>query len=710
MNGLGDKLKSAGVKVPTTLPFKIETEPHLVEKSTHFCDNALIELNFNGKSTNPKHQYSVNDNVVDSILEKLESLDFVDMVYIPAELDKRDSILIQIDNHSLYCSTQKDRVLYVFGIEVTKTKVQLETVKIKNIFEINQGSQYSKTFNPHLQYLYYILDVKKAYMNYSDLETVGNNIPLSVIPIVFNSSDKMRKEDIYYVTQYLETKEFIELKSTDDQDDQHLYFYLEKYKLKALVSRNNNHIYIFNITLIQDGEQSEYSVRSNVFTISHGQSIVDNGIANQHLLNLCESLHCSNGSEMPKEECFATAKDFSIELNMKAPKNYTYQDNELINQLTKETLQLFQHKTNRNRAVLFSSSLKIKCSIHDTNFNVTDELMKDVNSKPKFEDFDSCFVKGSVFRITKGDQKTKRKVNQHLVHFLRANKVEKKEILPIISTPKFKFTPALTEYNFKNIILSGVAGVGKTHSYEKLINLIESGTNETELFKELINNQPFTSKVSKDRIEFITFHQNYSYEEFIEGFRPNQDNGISIEDGLFKEFVQKAQLDRERNYYFVIDEINRGNISKIFGELITLIEDSKRDELSARLPYSKQPFMIPKNLFIIGTMNITDQSISKIDIALRRRFIFINIEPNSNLVCEQFRDTFIDLNQFISNNLGDDYLIGHSYFMKCNDKNLNFILNHQIKPLLQDYFYGDKESLNEIEKILGLTKDKGLIK
>ena len=704
MNGLGDKFKSAGIKVPKTVPFKEKREPYLVEKSLKFCENASIELNFNGKSTNPKHQYSVNYSVVDSILEKIESLDYLDMVYIPAELDKRDSILIQIENYSLYCSTQKDRVLYVFGIEVTKTKVQLETLKIKNIFQINQGSQYGKTFNPHLQYLYYILDVKKTYMNYSDLETVGTNIPLAVIPIVFNSSDKMRKEDIYYVTQYLETKEFIELKSTDELEEQHLYFYLEKYKLKALVSRNNNHIYIFNITLIQDGEESEYSVKSSIFKISHGQSIVDNGIANQHLLNLCESLNCSNGNEMPTEQCFTTAKDFSIELNMKAPKNYTYQDNELIDKLTKETLQLFQHKTNRNRAVLFSSSLKIKCSIHDTNFNVTEELMKDVHSKPKPEDFDSCFVKGSIFVITKGDQKKKRKVNQHLVHFLRANKVEKKEIVPKIIASKPKVKSTLTEYNFKNIILSGVAGVGKTHSYEKLINLIESGTDETELFKELISNTSFNPAVSKDRIEFITFHQNYSYEEFIEGFRPNPDNGISIEDGLFKEFVKKAQDNREQNYYFVIDEINRGNISKIFGELITLIEDSKRDELSARLPYSKQPFMIPKNLFIIGTMNITDQSISKIDIALRRRFIFINIEPNSNLVCEQFRDKFIELNQFISNNLGDDYLIGHSYFMKCSDKNLDFILNHQIKPLLQDYFYGDKESLNQIEKIMGLTK------
>jgi len=398
--------------------------------------------------------------------------------------------------------------------------------------------------------------------------------------------------------------------------------------------------------------------------------------------------------------CFKDAKDNSIELNFKAPKHYTEQDNKFISNLTSEIVTLFQHKQHKHKVILFTKFLEIETIIFPTNLSVEEELMKNPDKNRPMKDYDKYLVKGSVFRITQGDQKTKRKKNQHLISFLKSSDSEHKNKL----IPQQK--PHQT-YTFKNIILTGVAGVGKTYSYSKLINLIENEVDEIELFNILsdysvVDDLFYTSGENIDnRIEFITFHQNYSYEEFIEGFRPKPNNyGIKIEDGLFKEFVNKARRDKHHNYYFVIDEINRGNIAKIFGELITLIEDSKRDNVFVRLPYSKDFFTIPSNLFIIGTMNITDQSISKLDIALRRRFIFVEIKPNHNLVCEAFREKFIELNQFILENLGEDYLIGHSYFMNCNWNNLDFILNYQIKPLLQDYFYGDQETLNSVYRII----------
>ena len=157
----------------------------------------------------------------------------------------------------------------------------------------------------------------------------------------------------------------------------------------------------------------------------------------------------------------------------------------------------------------------------------------------------------------------------------------------------------------------------------------------------------------------------------------------------------------KKNIYIVIDEINRGNISKIFGELITLIEEDKRGkkEYEVTLPYSKKPFLIPENLYIIATMNSTDKSIATIDIALRRRFTFLKMKPNLDLVPDIAKELFITLNEFIGKNLGEDYKLAHSYFMQNMD--LEFVKEYKIKPLLEEYFYGDEENYKEALKILG---------
>lgn len=218
------------------------------------------------------------------------------------------------------------------------------------------------------------------------------------------------------------------------------------------------------------------------------------------------------------------------------------------------------------------------------------------------------------------------------------------------------------------------------------------------------------------RYEFITFHQSYGYEEFVEGIRPVMDeddeDGVQyrIEPGIFKKICQRAEKDPVNKYAIFIDEINRGNISKIFGELITLIEMDKRigakNELKVRLPYSKQEFGVPANLSIIGTMNTTDRSIAFIDIALRRRFQFKEMMPNLNVIEKKVgtkgvvegvdvKKLLETMNRRIEVLYDRDHMIGHSYFLTCSSlSELKNIFLQNIIPLLQEYFYGDWEKIS----------------
>jgi DNA polymerase III delta prime subunit len=229
-------------------------------------------------------------------------------------------------------------------------------------------------------------------------------------------------------------------------------------------------------------------------------------------------------------------------------------------------------------------------------------------------------------------------------------------------------------------------------------------------------------KALNDFCTFITFHQSYGYEDFIEGLKPivNEDGDISyrVEAGVFKRICEKAEQDPENKYFLVIDEINRGNIAKIFGELITLIEDDKRsgsgndNELCVELPYSKNKFSVPSNLYIIGTMNTADRSIALLDIALRRRFTFLEIMPDYSIIEIEVGGVNIasllgQLNIMVSALIDRDHQIGHSYFCEikkikeregeeqAKDK-LYFVWYKKIIPLLQEYFYNDGEQLKLI--------------
>ena len=274
-----------------------------------------------------------------------------------------------------------------------------------------------------------------------------------------------------------------------------------------------------------------------------------------------------------------------------------------------------------------------------------------------------------------------------------------------------------------NTILYGPPGTGKTYnSVFYSVRIIEK--NET-IFKSKNNNEVFKKfKEYKDKnlIKFITFHQSYGYEDFIEGIRPQLENeskdlNYVIHSGIFKDMCNKAKSDKENNYVLIIDEINRGNISKIFGELISLIEPSKREgekeEMEVILPYSKESFTIPKNLYIIGTMNTADRSIALLDIALRRRFNFIEIMPEYN-VLKEVEDIKVDLllssiNEKIEFLLDREHTIGHSYFLNISTfEELVKVFKNSIIPLLQEYFYDDFEKIKTIFSNNGFIISKNI--
>lgn len=231
-----------------------------------------------------------------------------------------------------------------------------------------------------------------------------------------------------------------------------------------------------------------------------------------------------------------------------------------------------------------------------------------------------------------------------------------------------------------------------------------------EILNKSKNFVPDASKSIKN-YEFITFHQSFSYEDFIEGIKPRLDDGekevsFEIKDGVFKRLCIKAETDPNNDYAIFIDEINRGNVSAIFGELITLIEEDKRiggtNEIKVRLPYSKSEFGVPSNLFIIGTMNTADRSVEALDTALRRRFSFTEIMPDSNLLDNIVFNGFTlgavlkTINERIEVLLDRDHTIGHSYFLKLKSgdvEGLNSVFANNIIPLLQEYFYHDYEKI-----------------
>lgn len=248
----------------------------------------------------------------------------------------------------------------------------------------------------------------------------------------------------------------------------------------------------------------------------------------------------------------------------------------------------------------------------------------------------------------------------------------------------------------KNIILQGAPGVGKTFVAKRLAYSI-MGVKDPE------------------RVQMVQFHQSYSYEDFIEGYRPSAD-GFELEKGAFYTFCKKAADDDENAYFFIIDEINRGNLSKIFGELFMLIENDKRGPKNKlQLLYSRELFHVPSNVYLIGMMNTADRSLAMLDYALRRRFAFFDLKPGfGSDVFVAYRDGLgsaklndllacvVRLNEAISadETLGDGFCIGHSYFCgmraeDVTDAKLSAIVEYELVPMLREYWFDEPGKVRE---------------
>lgn len=328
------------------------------------------------------------------------------------------------------------------------------------------------------------------------------------------------------------------------------------------------------------------------------------------------------------------------------------------------------------------------------------ESLKDIPELSNMEYLKSA--QGSLFKLTENEyfkiiEMTEDDNSNPIVIPSKVDSYTSKDFLNkvFINEEEYNRLKNLLKYK-QNVILQGAPGVGKTFMAKRLAYSI-------------------LGSKQNNYIECVQFHQSYSYEDFIMGYKPTN-NGFELKTGIFYNFCKKAEKDLEHDYFFIIDEINRGNLSKIFGELLMLIEKDKRgSEYAIKLAYSDEKFYIPKNLYIIGMMNTADRSLAIMDYALRRRFSFYYVKPAFNVesfskhlrengisteLINQIKEKFNDLNNYITDeaksNLGKGFCIGHSYFCcKPNDGQsendwYDCILNFEINELLQEYWWDEK--------------------
>ena len=319
--------------------------------------------------------------------------------------------------------------------------------------------------------------------------------------------------------------------------------------------------------------------------------------------------------------------------------------------------------------------------------------------KSTYQAFENCVAYSSTFELIE----TLQKQSNDLSEFIDSVDEVEPSNLPRTEHPL-------------NAILYGPPGTGKTYSTTRRCVEICSGTGERS--EEEIREE-FKSLIENERVRFVTFHQSYSYEEFVEGLRPKTDVGgagfrLVTECGILKSIAKRARENENLNYVLVIDEINRANISKVLGELITLLEDDKREgkenQVTLQLPYSRKEFSLPKNVYILGTMNTADRSIALLDTALRRRFEFEEMTPNPELLNDASESTEVNLpavlraiNERIEYLKDRDHLIGHAWLMKAkNRESLDNIMRNKIIPLIAEYFHEDWQN---VRAILGGTDD-----
>ena len=265
-----------------------------------------------------------------------------------------------------------------------------------------------------------------------------------------------------------------------------------------------------------------------------------------------------------------------------------------------------------------------------------------------------------------------------------------------------------------NTVLYGPPGTGKTYrTARRCVDICDGPAANSDSDDEVRTRYKELSQ--EGCIEFVTFHQSYGYEEFVEGLRPAvADEGgagfrLEAVPGVLKRIADRARGDGERTYVLVIDEINRANVSKVMGELITLLEEDKREgaenEIAVTLPHSGERFTLPSNLHILGTMNTADRSIALIDTALRRRFEFEEMAPKPDLLHIvggiDLPKVLTTINERLEYLIDRDHLIGHAWFMKVADKDdVDRVMQRKIIPLIAEYFYDD---WRKVRAVLGNT-------
>ena len=329
------------------------------------------------------------------------------------------------------------------------------------------------------------------------------------------------------------------------------------------------------------------------------------------------------------------------------------------------------------------------------------QTLKECPELEKMEFFQN--PNGSFFKLTKGEY-------EFIMDMIRDENPLNTEVkIPPYTKEDFLSEVYMTEekydrlsgvlLNKMNIILQGAPGVGKTFAAKRLAYSLMGEKDDS-------------------RIEFVQFHQNYSYEDFMMGYKPSGDS-FELKYGVFYRFCKKAENQPDKKFFFIIDEINRGNLSKIFGELLMLIEKDYRGT-KATLAYNGMPFTVPENLYIIGMMNTADRSLAMIDYALRRRFSFFEIDSGfeskgfsdyqqtlKNETFDELIKKVIELNGEITRDksLGKGFCIGHSYFCgrtkeTCTDEWMQSVVDYDILPMLQEYWFDDDSKVQRWDNIL----------
>lgn len=360
------------------------------------------------------------------------------------------------------------------------------------------------------------------------------------------------------------------------------------------------------------------------------------------------------------------------------------------------------HKTEKGEEIEFEKIEQLKDPITYKTMRANPALVESEPFTSKHQ--------GSLFRLTKQEYEIIRSLISGTEPPPNHKPYDKSTAMAGLFLDKSQFDEMLDALKEKkNVILQGAPGVGKTYVAKRLAHAL------TESYDPM-------------QVEMIQFHQSYSYEDFIQGFRPTAEGTFRLKRGIFYQFCLRARNDeaKGKHYVFIIDEINRGNLSKIFGELMMLIEPDKRGkEHAIPLTYSEnadEKFYIPKNLHLIGLMNTADRSLAMVDYALRRRFRFITLKPEFSsdafhgfltgakakpALVKIIQTRMNDLNKIIAEdkNLGSGFQIGHSYFcpgngFEANDAWYGRVIKLEIVPLIQEYWSDDTEKVKKHEDAL----------